>query len=89
MDPKEIREITKTGTVRTAILTPEAVEKYKDQFDGCTVITVEGMTIRLNGFKALRRCDGTRQAIMYVKVVPELGQLLYAVSDHDDAEQVR
>ena len=89
MDPKEIREIIETGTVRTAILTPEAVEKYKDQFDGCTVITVEGMTMRLNGFKALRRCDGTRQARMYVKAVPELGQLLYAVSDHDDAEQVR
>lgn len=89
MDPKYIREIIETDTVKTAILTPEAVENYKDQLDGCTVIKVEGMELRLNGFNKLKKQDGTRQAVMYVKVNPELGQLLYAVSDHNDAEQVR
>ena len=50
MDPEEIAEIIETDTVRTAILTQGAVEKYKEQLDGCIAITVEGMTLRLNGF---------------------------------------
>lgn len=88
LDPTEIREIIETDTVRTGVFTPEAVEKYKEQLDNCTAITVEGFELRLNGFNVLRKEDGTRQATMYLKVNPELGQLLYAVSDHDDAEQV-
>lgn len=47
------------------------------------------MELKLNGFKKLKKQGGTRQAVMYVKVNPELAQLLYAVSEHDDAEQVR
>lgn len=89
MNPIMFREIIETDTIRTAILTPEAIEKYKTQLDNCITITVEGMQLRLNGFNKLVKRDGTRQASMYVKVKPELGQLQYAVSDHNDAEQVR
>ena len=89
IDPVDIKEIIETDTVRTGVFTPEATEKYKEQLDGCTAITVEGMQLKLVRFDILKKRNGTRKAVMYVKVNPELGQLLYAVSDHSDAEQVR
>lgn len=87
-DPNEIREIIETDDVKTTVLTPQAVQKYTKQIENCTAITVEGMDMRLNGFQELSKEDGSREAVMYVKVNPELGQLQYAVSDHDDATQV-
>lgn len=88
LDPNEIREIIETDDVKTAVLTPQAVEKYKKQIENCTAITVEGMNLRLNGFQEFSKEDGSCEAVMYLKINPELGQLQYAVSDHDDAAKI-
>jgi hypothetical protein len=87
MDQEDIKEIVETDTVKTAILRPEAAKKFNPDLENCTFITVEGLKLALNGFDELKRKDGTVKASMYIKINPDLGQLLYAVSDHDDANQ--
>jgi hypothetical protein len=87
MDQEDIKEIVETDTVKTAILRPEAAKKFNPDLENCTFITVEGLDLALNGFDELKRRDGSIQASMYIKINTDLGQLLYAVSDHDDANQ--
>jgi hypothetical protein len=87
MDQDDIKEIVETDTVKTAILRPEAAKKFNPDMENCTFITVEGLKLALNGFDELKRRDGSIQASMYIKINTDLGQLLYAVSDHDDANQ--
>ncbi|MBC2746210.1 MAG: hypothetical protein HF975_04240 [ANME-2 cluster archaeon] len=92
LDPEDILDYVETDIVKTALLTKKATEKYKEQLDdteNCDTIKVEGMELVLYGFDKIQSKTGTRNAIMYMKPNFELGQLLYAVSDHDDAEQVQ
>ncbi len=89
IDPDEFQEIIKTDTITAAIFTQDAIKKYEDELDKSIVIKVEGMELHLVGYGILGKRDESTKANMYLKINQELGQLQFAVSDHDDAEQVR
>ena len=89
LNPKGIREIIETDTVTTAVMTKEAAIDLKKVFEGeGDTIHIEGMEMQLFGFNKLKQKDGSLEGTLYLKINPELGQLLYATSDGKDADKI-
>lgn len=89
IDPSTIKEIIETDTVKTAVMTREAALDMKERFEGQgEIIHIEGMEMQLLNFHKLKKKDGSFKGALYVKINPDLGQILYATSDDKDADQV-
>ena len=89
LDPKNIKEIIETDTVKTAVMTKEAAIKIREHFEGQgDTIHIEGMEMQLFNFHKLAKKDGTLEGVLYVKINTDLGQILFATSDGKDADKI-
>lgn len=89
MDPKCIKEIIETDTIKTAIMTREAAMELKERYEGQgEIVHIEGMEMQLFNFHKLQKKDGSLKGALYIKINPDLGQILYTTSDDKDADKV-
>ena len=89
INPKHIKEVIETDSVKTAVMTREAAIKIKEDFEGQgDTIHVEGMEMQLFGFDKIEKRDESIEGTLYLKINPELGQLQYATSDDKGADKI-
>lgn len=89
IDPGNIKEIIETDSVKTAVMTREAATDIMERYEGKGhIIHIEGMEMQLFNFHKLKKKDGSFKGALYVKINPDLGQILYATSDDKDADQI-
>jgi len=89
INPKHIKEVIETDSVKTAVMTREATIKIKEYFEGQgDTIHIEGMEMQLFGFDKIEKRDESIEGTLYLKINPELGQLQYATSDDKGADKI-